>query len=36
MQNKGDIKLVRIFEDITSRLLASTDPNRLYDAAVQI
>ncbi len=36
MNGASDRRLVTVFEDITSRLLASTDPNRLYDVAVQI
>jgi GAF domain-containing protein/CheY-like chemotaxis protein len=36
MTNDDGRKLVGIFEEITSKLVESTDPNRLYDAAVQI
>jgi GAF domain-containing protein/CheY-like chemotaxis protein len=36
MHDADDRRLVRIFEDITSRLLASAEYNRLYSVAVQI
>jgi transcriptional regulator with GAF, ATPase, and Fis domain/CheY-like chemotaxis protein len=36
MSNRDNTKLVSIFEGITSKLVESKEPNRLYDVAVQI
>ena len=36
MPNRDNSKLVAIFEGITSKLVESKEPNRLYDVAVQI